>query len=350
MVSLFYPLQFDHVDRSHTMSLSIVTLPTRNFDALIVIVLRRYFAHSELAHTWSTLARVCRGWAAAVAQFDLAVLTPRQLYYDAAAIAHHNITPPIEVWYMLPHNVIVPPQFDRVTERAPSGLVVTIDTANVPLSELPPQLGWPNGTEAVAALLRKWGAPPGWGHMISLWHLNGAIEAVRITTPYRNDDNRNWDICVVARRRDGSRCTTMNIPDARYIDWDILRQAMENGRSIAALSPCQSHLISMIKSYIIHRNVIAEHILRECVDALDYSSFNLMITCAIGDNHIDLIAILAQSNAAQPRYEPLYFVPRLGQRWIAATLASMCAGRACIASPHPYPLHVPTRCRECASL
>lgn len=322
-------------------------LAARNFDALVEPILRRYFAHSELAHTWSALAQVCRAWSKIIARFDLAVLTPRQLYYDAAAVSRHNIAPPYSVWQLIPHNVVA--------------VVDGHNHTSVDVQKLP-RLGWPSGAEALTALARKWGPHPGWIQQSGLWLINGAIDAMRVHLLYAAPLDRKWDLCLTTGNRNNWRNETCLSPE-HLADIRSFYQKVILGYNIALpgeSAPCQSHLVFVMSRYMNGHDNIDPPQLRKVIDLLERPAFNLIVQRAvIGDaarefrcSQIDLVDLLAESNNARPRYEPLYFVPPRKKMYLALLLARMVPAppHSAYVEPHPYDIHVPAMCDECRAL
>lgn len=115
----------------------------------------------------------------------------------------------------------------------------------------------------------------------------------------------------------------------------------------------QSNLLIAI-DWVIPETTIVEPQTVKAFDLLDHSSFNLVVMRAIfmEEHHgiTNYLNLLAQSNRAWPRYEPLYYVPRLGAERIAETLAAMTPGSVSPSPPHPYDVHDPAACDGCRSL
>lgn len=322
--------------------MSLGTLPTRNFDALIALILHRFFDNSAEAHRWSAIARVCRRWSEIVARFDITSLVPRQLYYNAAAIARHNIAPSFDVWCMIPQNAFPP---KRNTHEHCIGIPRRLFV----------RLGWPSGEEAVLALTRRWGPHPGWKQIIAIWQVNGTINVMRIATMYDVIFDTKWNTCVSLRASgftDVQSFSEKQLYDHRTLCRNVMIYSKvalpQNG---AMRFPCQAHLVTLA----LKDGGITNESLLSVLDALTPQSFNLAMVYAINratmSRQTNLLDMLAQSNDNHPRYEPVHFVPQRDDVDIAERLASMKPGpRNHVSEFHPYDIHIPAYCDNCRNI
>lgn len=331
-----------------------MSLIERNFDSLINLILA-YFDCAALAHTWSDLARVCRRWACVVARFDLAQLSPRQLYYNAAAVARHNIAPPAEVWFMLPQNLI-PWREHRTTAE---GLEFDDPSATVSADTKMLQLGWSSGAEAARVMLSRW--RPLWMKSVQrIWRFNGAFAALRVLLNYRGAYNSN--ITCIREEFHYARQNSSYMNAKRYNCLAILRRNVTSGFFMrhGQIAPAQIYLTQIIAERDIYHR-LDRNTICAVADGLCAETFNLALSEIVQDLHDppvqlppplvekwEILYILLESNNARPRYEPLHLVLNARLQYVRTILAKMIPMREVAEpAPHPFELHIPALCNEC---
>lgn len=153
----------------------------------ITRVILRYFDSLDSIGYWPSIAQVCHAWRREVGQFSRVGLPPYKLYYNAAAIAAHNIVPDLAVYTLLPHGLMANHMLGVTTEATslPSDTIAELSRAATQRANRYPdvakhkRLGW-SGVEAVAAMHARWPIPDDWvQEFIRIWIYNGAFDCAR---------------------------------------------------------------------------------------------------------------------------------------------------------------------------
>lgn len=241
------------------------------------------------AHYWANIASVCKSWAQIVAEFDIDDLSPRQLYYNSAAITRHNIVPEFRDYTLLTHNLLT----------AGHG------------STLPMQLGWPNGRVAVREMTAKWPLTKSEKYMLwKIWLANGAFDCMRLISDQFIGKPKVKQFWCISRFRvpfGGADKTTGPIMQRLQA---VHKSRVEVYRYIRI--PRSVDQISLWLMFEDHRpyhetaKIDDEDMLEQVVDRLDVSAFNLILERVAHfykSREHPVMQMFEKSNQARPRYD-----------------------------------------------
>lgn len=341
------------------------------------------FDSAEHFSYWFNLLQVCRQWRDIVRRFSRAGLSPYQLYYDAAAIATHDVEPDLAVFMLLPHgllaNRMIGVKFSELekneeefVELRKASYDVCFKFRKKPYE--PRKLGW-GGVEAVRAMNARWPIPKIWiPFYVKLWIYNGAFECAaalggevnykigRRTSwpfPYRPEIKYPLLLYLACARRylrvasSGRMYTDEREKQLRSVAYTVRRY--DGIRLPADIASDQ------VKAYTLFKRAIeCDHFdtAERLLSYLKANAFNCALLWLVSlrntpphktpDSSIEeCMQVFVRANADRPRYNPAYFtaIDHPQRRAILDSLRPMASVDTF--DYHRHAIHDPTTCFEC---